>query len=180
MTGTGHYQNLAPDPSWGLIRITAGMALGVGSELLCGLERCHQSFSFVTVPLETTAKCSVLLQLLLSSQLSSCMGISRSTSGPGLQGLGWQVVYWHLAEPKPLPTSILFPTRRCFEIRQVPFFPHVWAPCGWHPSCHPGDQAQPVWVHERQVLLDQPDLLLWLGDPPSGWGKGSGCYLPGL
>jgi len=24
----------------------------------------------------------------------------------------------------------------------------------------PGDQAQPAWVHERQVLLDQPDLLL--------------------
>ncbi|GAB0203928.1 mitochondrial enolase superfamily member 1 [Grus japonensis] len=24
----------------------------------------------------------------------------------------------------------------------------------------PGDQAQPTWIHERQVLLDQPDLLL--------------------
>jgi len=24
----------------------------------------------------------------------------------------------------------------------------------------PGDQTQPAWVHERQVLLDQPDLLL--------------------
>ena len=23
-----------------------------------------------------------------------------------------------------------------------------------------GDQAQPAWVHERQVLLDQPDLFL--------------------
>jgi len=23
-----------------------------------------------------------------------------------------------------------------------------------------GDQAQPAWVHERHVLLDQPDLLL--------------------
>jgi len=31
-----------------------------------------------------------------------------------------------------------------------------------------GDQAQPAWVHERQVLLDQPDLLLRPGDPPSG------------
>jgi len=36
-----------------------------------------------------------------------------------------------------------------------------------HPECarqacegQPGDQAQPAWVHERQVLLDQPDLLL--------------------
>jgi len=33
---------------------------------------------------------------------------------------------------------------------------------------HPGDQAQPAWVHERQVLLDQPDLLLRPGDLPSG------------
>jgi len=31
-----------------------------------------------------------------------------------------------------------------------------------HQACagQPGDQAQPVWVRERQVLLDQPDLLL--------------------
>jgi len=38
-----------------------------------------------------------------------------------------------------------------------------------HPECahwagegpgDPGDQAQPAWVHERRVLLDQPDLLL--------------------
>ena len=36
-----------------------------------------------------------------------------------------------------------------------------------HPECHhvahagqPGDQAQPAWVYERQVLLDRPDLLL--------------------
>ena len=36
-----------------------------------------------------------------------------------------------------------------------------------HPECahqacegQPGDQAQPAWVHERQVLLDQPHLLL--------------------
>jgi len=36
-----------------------------------------------------------------------------------------------------------------------------------HPECtqwtcegQPGDHAQPAWVHERQVLLDQPDLLL--------------------
>jgi len=56
-----------------------------------------------------------------------------------------------------------------------------------HPECahracegQPGDQAQPAWVHERQVLLDQPHLLLWPGDSPSGWGKGCGCYLLGL
>jgi len=36
-----------------------------------------------------------------------------------------------------------------------------------HPECahqvsegQPGDQAHPAWVQERQVLLDQPDLLL--------------------
>jgi len=36
-----------------------------------------------------------------------------------------------------------------------------------HPACahwacegQPRDQDQPAWVHERQVLLDQPDLLL--------------------
>ena len=23
-----------------------------------------------------------------------------------------------------------------------------------------GDQVQPAWIHERQVLLDQPELLL--------------------
>lgn len=28
----------------------------------------------------------------------------------------------------------------------------------------PGDQGQPVWVYGRQVLLDQPDLLLRQGD----------------
>ena len=27
----------------------------------------------------------------------------------------------------------------------------------------PGDQAQPAWVHERQVLFDQPHLCLWWG-----------------
>jgi len=44
-----------------------------------------------------------------------------------------------------------------------------------HPECahqacerQPGDQAQPAWVHERQVLLDQSDLLLGPGDLPSG------------
>lgn len=139
--GTGHYQNLAPDPSWALSLITAGMALGVGSELLRGLERCHQSFSFVTVPLGMTAKCSVLLWLLLCSQLSSCVGISCGTSGPGLQAWGWQVVYWYLADAKRLPMSLLFPTRRCFEMQRAPFFPHVWAPCGWHPPCHPFGQV---------------------------------------
>ena len=113
------------------------MALGVGSKLLHGLERCHQSFSFVTVPLGMTAKCSVLLQLLLCSQLSSCRVISCSTSGPGLQAWGWQVVYWYFTEPKPLPMSLFFPKRRCFEIQRAPFFPYVRAPCGWHPPCHP-------------------------------------------
>jgi len=36
-----------------------------------------------------------------------------------------------------------------------------------HLECHhvahigqPGDQAQPAWVHGKQVQLDQPDLLL--------------------
>ena len=31
-----------------------------------------------------------------------------------------------------------------------------------HQACvgQPGKQAQPAWVHERQVLHDQPDLLL--------------------
>jgi len=37
-----------------------------------------------------------------------------------------------------------------------------------HVKDNPGDRAQPAWVCERQVLLDQPDLLLWPGDPPSG------------
>ena len=33
---------------------------------------------------------------------------------------------------------------------------------GDHTACggQPGDQAQPAQVHKRQVLLDQPDLLL--------------------
>ncbi|KAK4824608.1 hypothetical protein QYF61_016877 [Mycteria americana] len=35
----------------------------------------------------------------------------------------------------------------------------------------PGDQAQPAWVHERQVLLDQPDLLLRSGDHLVDEGK---------
>jgi len=30
-----------------------------------------------------------------------------------------------------------------------------------------GNQAQPAWVHERQILLDQPDLLL-SSDPSGG------------
>jgi len=31
-----------------------------------------------------------------------------------------------------------------------------------HLACagHPGDQAQPAWIHEREVLFDQPHLLL--------------------
>jgi len=29
-----------------------------------------------------------------------------------------------------------------------------------------GHQAQPAWVHERQVLFDQPDLLLYQDDQP--------------
>ena len=44
-----------------------------------------------------------------------------------------------------------------------------------HPECHyvaheeqPGDQAQSAWVHERQVVLDNPDPLLKQGDPLSG------------
>lgn len=109
MAGRGHYQNLAPDPSWALIPIATGMTLGVGSKLLCGMESCHQSFFFVTVSSGMTAKCSVLLQMLLCLHLSSCMGMSHSTSGPGLQAQGWQVVFWHLAEPKALPMSFLFP-----------------------------------------------------------------------
>ena len=44
----------------------------------------------------------------------------------------------------------------------------------------PGDQAQPAWVHERQILLQQPDLILWPGHSFSGRGKGCGCHLPGL
>lgn len=35
-------------------------------------------------------------------------------------------------------------------------------------------QAQPAQVYKRQGLLDQPDLLLWQGDPLSGRGKGCG------
>jgi len=35
----------------------------------------------------------------------------------------------------------------------------------------PGYQAQSVWVHERQVLPDQPHLLLWPSDLLGGWGK---------
>ena len=30
----------------------------------------------------------------------------------------------------------------------------------WACEGQAGDQAQPAWVHERQVLLDQPDLRL--------------------
>ena len=29
-----------------------------------------------------------------------------------------------------------------------------------HVKDNQGNQAQPAWVHERQVLLDQPDVLL--------------------
>ena len=42
-----------------------------------------------------------------------------------------------------------------------------------------GDQSYPAWVHEGQVLLDQPDLL-WLSDLPGGWGKGCWYGLPWL
>lgn len=36
----------------------------------------------------------------------------------------------------------------------------------------PGHWAQPPCVHERQVLLEQPDFLLWSSDLTVGWGKG--------
>lgn len=68
---------------------------GAGSELLHGLESCHLSFLFVSVPLGVTAKCSVLLWQLIcfmghpvSPQApdyehrggSSCAGIQRHQS----------------------------------------------------------------------------------------------------
>jgi len=37
-----------------------------------------------------------------------------------------------------------------------------------HPECthracegQPGNQAQPAWVHERHILIDQPDLIFY-------------------
>lgn len=54
---------------------------------------------------------------------------------------------------------------------------------GWdHTACawHPGDQAQPAWVHKRQVVLDQPHLLLGLGDQTGRREKGWRCSLPRL
>jgi len=32
----------------------------------------------------------------------------------------------------------------------------------------PGHKAQPAWVHEGQLLLDQPDLFLQSSDLPAG------------
>ena len=51
-----------------------------------------------------------------------------------------------------------------------------------HTECggEPADQAWPSWINEMQVLLDQPHLLLQLGDQPTGRGKGCECNLLGL
>lgn len=49
----------------------------------------------------------------------------------------------------------------------------------WHHVAREGqprDQAQPPWVHSRQLLLDQPGLQ-WQGGPLYGWGKGCRCCL---
>jgi len=43
-----------------------------------------------------------------------------------------------------------------------------------------GDQAQSTWVHERQVLFNQPDLLLWSSDPLDEWRKSCRCSTPRL
>ena len=38
---------------------------------------------------------------------------------------------------------------------------HIAPECAqWASKGQPGFQAQPAWVHEKQVLLAQPDLLL--------------------
>ena len=50
----------------------------------------------------------------------------------------------------------------------------------WACEGQPGDQAQPAWIQDREVLFDQPDLLLWPGDLPSGRGKGCQWCPPGL
>jgi len=47
---------------------------------------------------------------------------------------------------------------------------HVWDSWGIRPSQH--------GFMERQVLLDQPDLLLWSSDQPGGWGEGCWQSLP--
>lgn len=51
-----------------------------------------------------------------------------------------------------------------------------------HTACAglPWGQAEPAQVYERQLLLDQPDLLLWQGNLRSGWGKCCRCCLLGL
>lgn len=42
----------------------------------------------------------------------------------------------------------------------------------------PSDQAQSAWVYLRQVLLDEPDLLLQQDDMLSEQGKGCGRDIP--
>lgn len=39
--------------------------------------------------------------------------------------------------------------------------------CTWQVQDKPGNQAQTEWIHEKQVLIDQPDLL-WQGKPSGG------------
>jgi len=41
-------------------------------------------------------------------------------------------------------------------------------------------KRQPAWLHQGQVLPDQPSGLLWWSDCISGQGKNYGCHLSGL
>ena len=42
----------------------------------------------------------------------------------------------------------------------------------WHVHGTQGNETHPARVHERQVMLDQPHLLLRLGDQTGRQGKG--------
>lgn len=40
--------------------------------------------------------------------------------------------------------------------------------CPWQVQDKSGDPAQTAWIHEKQVLIDQLDLLLWQENPSGG------------
>lgn len=58
---------------------------------------------------------------------------------------------------------------------------HRTDPPGCYAKAHGGqggDWGQPAWLHQGQVLSDQPSGLQWWSDSTSGQGKGYKCHLP--
>ena len=60
---------------------------------------------------------------------------------------------------------------------------HGADPSGYHVKAHTrqrGDLRQSAWLHQGQILPDQPGGLLGWSDSINGQGKGDRCHLPGL